>query len=84
MRISWVTIRGVSTAAMAGSSSRAWNCGLADGSSTSLASGPRLPPERYPALARVRQAGVTHDPDRLFTLALDGLLLALQASRPAS
>jgi Tetracyclin repressor-like, C-terminal domain len=36
-----------------------------------------LPAERYPALARVRRAGVRHDPDRLFDLALDGLLLAL-------
>jgi len=42
-----------------------------------------LPPERYPALARVQQAGVTHDPDRLFEFGLDGLILALRASRPA-
>src|SRR6202012_3171546 len=34
---------------------------------------------RYPALAAVRRAGVEHDPQRLFELALDGLLLALQA-----
>ncbi len=36
---------------------------------------------RYPALAAVQQAGVQHDPQRLFELALDGLLLALQAQR---
>jgi TetR/AcrR family transcriptional regulator, tetracycline repressor protein len=34
---------------------------------------------RYPALAAVQRAGVEHDPQRLFELALDGLLLALQA-----
>jgi TetR/AcrR family tetracycline transcriptional repressor len=38
-----------------------------------------LPPERYPALARVQQVGVTHDPDRLFEFGLDGLILALRA-----
>ncbi len=42
-----------------------------------------LPEERYPALARVQRAGVRHDPDRLFELALDGLMLALSAHRPA-
>jgi TetR/AcrR family transcriptional regulator, tetracycline repressor protein len=36
---------------------------------------------RYPALAAVQRAGVEHDPQRLFELALDGLLLALQAQR---
>jgi TetR/AcrR family tetracycline transcriptional repressor len=36
---------------------------------------------RYPALAAVQRAGVEHDPERLFELALDGLLLALQAQR---
>jgi TetR/AcrR family transcriptional regulator, tetracycline repressor protein len=36
---------------------------------------------RYPALAAVQQAGVQHDPQRLFELALDGLLLALQGQR---
>jgi TetR/AcrR family transcriptional regulator, tetracycline repressor protein len=41
-----------------------------------------LPAERYPALARVQRAAVRHDPDRLFELALDGLLLALSARRP--
>jgi TetR/AcrR family tetracycline transcriptional repressor len=38
-----------------------------------------LPAERYPALSRVQQAGVHHDPGRLFDLALDGLILALQS-----
>jgi TetR/AcrR family transcriptional regulator, tetracycline repressor protein len=35
----------------------------------------------YPALAAVQRAGVEQDPERLFELALDGLLLALQAQR---
>lgn len=39
--------------------------------------------EGYPALSRVVQANVAHDPDRIFDLALDGLILALQARRPA-
>jgi TetR/AcrR family transcriptional regulator, tetracycline repressor protein len=34
---------------------------------------------RYPALSRVRRANITHDPGRIFELALDGLILALQA-----
>ena len=42
-----------------------------------------LPAERYPALARVQRAAVRHDPNRLFELALDGLLLALKPGRPA-
>jgi TetR/AcrR family tetracycline transcriptional repressor len=37
-----------------------------------------LPADRYPALARVQRAGVRHDPERLFELALDGLVLALE------
>ena len=37
-----------------------------------------LPPDRYPSLAAVHQAGVHHDPERLFELALDGLVLGLQ------
>ena len=41
-----------------------------------------LPAERYPALARVQRAAVRHDPNRLFELALDGLLLALKPHRP--
>ena len=41
-----------------------------------------LPAERYPALARVRRAAVRHDPNRLFELALDGLVLALSARLP--
>jgi TetR/AcrR family tetracycline transcriptional repressor len=36
---------------------------------------------RYPALAAVQRAGVEHDPQRLFGLALDGLLLALETQR---
>ena len=40
-----------------------------------------LPVERYPALARVQRADVRHDPNRLFELALDGLLLALKPTR---
>lgn len=45
-----------------------------------------LPADRYPALARVQRAGVRHDPDRIFELALDGLVLALEdrcATSPA-
>lgn len=34
---------------------------------------------RYPALSRVQQANIVHDPGRIFELALDGLILALQA-----
>ena len=41
-----------------------------------------LPAERYPALARVQRAAVRHDPNRLFELALDGLVLALKPGRP--
>ena len=37
-----------------------------------------LPPHRYPSLAAVERAGVSHDPERLFELALDGLILALE------
>jgi TetR/AcrR family transcriptional regulator, tetracycline repressor protein len=40
-----------------------------------------LSPAGHPSLAAVERAGVAHDPDRLFELALDGLLVAL--SRPA-
>jgi TetR/AcrR family transcriptional regulator, tetracycline repressor protein len=38
-----------------------------------------LPPDRFPNLAAIAGAGVRHDPDRLFRLALDGLILALDA-----
>ena len=41
-----------------------------------------LAPARYPALSRVQQASVVHDPRRIFELALDGLILALQADHP--
>ena len=41
-----------------------------------------LTAERYPALARVQRADVRHDPNRLFELALDGLLLAVSTHRP--
>jgi TetR/AcrR family transcriptional regulator, tetracycline repressor protein len=43
-----------------------------------------LPAESYPALARVQRAAVHHDANRLFELALDGLLLALGACPPGS
>jgi TetR/AcrR family tetracycline transcriptional repressor len=42
-----------------------------------------LPVERYPALVHVQRAAVRHDPDRLFELALDGLVLSLEPHRPA-
>ena len=41
-----------------------------------------LPAARYPALSRVQQANIVHDPGRIFDLALDGLILALQAHHP--
>ena len=41
-----------------------------------------LPAARYPALSRVQQANIVHDPGRIFELALDGLILALQAHHP--
>ena len=41
-----------------------------------------LPPERFPHLAAVERANVSHDPDRLFSLALDGLILALAQRAP--
>jgi AcrR family transcriptional regulator len=41
-----------------------------------------LPAEQFPSLARVEQAGVRHDPDRIFEQALDGLILALAARHP--
>lgn len=34
--------------------------------------------DRFPSLATIERAGVHHDPDRLFELALDGLLLVLE------
>ena len=37
-----------------------------------------LAPERYPSLVATVQAGVEHDPTRLFELGLDGLVLALR------
>ena len=39
--------------------------------------------ERFPALTRIQQAGVRHDPDRLFEMALSGLILTLEAQHPA-
>lgn len=42
-----------------------------------------LDPDRYPALAAVQRAGVQHDPQRLFELALNSLLLALRAQQEA-
>jgi TetR/AcrR family tetracycline transcriptional repressor len=36
-----------------------------------------LPAERYPSLAAVERARVRHDPDRLFELALGGLIASL-------
>jgi TetR/AcrR family transcriptional regulator, tetracycline repressor protein len=43
-----------------------------------LAAEQALPAERYPGLAAVRRSGTRHDPQRLFVLALDGLILGLQ------
>jgi TetR/AcrR family tetracycline transcriptional repressor len=44
----------------------------------------QLPPDRYPGLGVIARAGVRHDPDRLFELALDGLVLALQHPRSSA
>lgn len=41
----------------------------------------QLPPERFPALDAIARAGVRHSADRLFELALDGLVLALREQR---
>jgi TetR/AcrR family transcriptional regulator, tetracycline repressor protein len=41
----------------------------------------QLPPDCYPGLGVVARAGVRHDPDRLFELALDGLVLGLEHQR---
>lgn len=38
----------------------------------------KLPADRYPSLAAVQRAGIRHDPERLFELALDGMVLGLQ------
>ncbi|MET0866326.1 MAG: TetR/AcrR family transcriptional regulator C-terminal domain-containing protein [Nakamurella sp.] len=43
-----------------------------------------LPAERFPTLARVQRAGVKHDANRLFELALDGLIRSLDALRPVT
>lgn len=42
-----------------------------------------LPVDTFPALAHVQREGVHHDPERLFELALDGLVLALADRLPA-
>jgi TetR/AcrR family transcriptional regulator, tetracycline repressor protein len=44
----------------------------------------RLPPDRYPSLGVIAHARVRHDPDRLFELALDGLVLGLEHQRSAA
>ena len=41
-----------------------------------------LPPERFPHLAAVERANVSHDPERLFSLALEGLILSLAQRAP--
>ena len=41
----------------------------------------QLPPERFPALDAIARAGVRHSADRLFELALDGLVLTLREQR---
>jgi TetR/AcrR family transcriptional regulator, tetracycline repressor protein len=38
-----------------------------------------LDPERFPALAAIGDAAVAHDPQRLFEVAVEGLILALRA-----
>lgn len=41
-----------------------------------------LPPERFPHLAAVERANVSHDPERLFRLAVEGLILSLAQRAP--
>jgi TetR/AcrR family tetracycline transcriptional repressor len=41
----------------------------------------QLPPDRFPGLGVIARAGVRHNPDRLFELALDGLVLVLEGQR---
>jgi AcrR family transcriptional regulator len=43
-----------------------------------------LPADRFPSLAAIARAGVRHDPDRLFELALDGVVLVLEKQRATS
>jgi TetR/AcrR family transcriptional regulator, tetracycline repressor protein len=40
-----------------------------------------LPAERYPSIAAVERAGVQHDPERLFELALDGLIASVSSNQ---
>jgi TetR/AcrR family tetracycline transcriptional repressor len=40
-----------------------------------------LPVERYPSIAAVERAGVQHDPERLFELALDGLIASVSSNQ---
>jgi TetR/AcrR family tetracycline transcriptional repressor len=40
-----------------------------------------LPADRYPSIAAVERAGVRHDPDRLFELALDGLIASVSSNQ---
>jgi TetR/AcrR family transcriptional regulator, tetracycline repressor protein len=41
----------------------------------------QLAPDRFPGLGVIARAGVRHDPDRLFELALEGLVLGLEHQR---
>lgn len=43
-----------------------------------------LPADRYPALRAITSAGVTHSADRLFEMALDGLISALRQPGPGT
>jgi TetR/AcrR family transcriptional regulator, tetracycline repressor protein len=58
---------------------------VSGGEDEHLAAQGTLPPDRYPSIAAVERAGVRHDPDRLFELALDGLIASLsQSAEPAT
>lgn len=43
----------------------------------------QLPADRYPSLTAIHQAGVHHDPDRLFESALNGLIRNLEPQLPS-
>lgn len=54
---------------------------VGDGNDDHIHAQQTLPADRYPSLAAVQRAGVRHDPERLFELALSGMVLGLQTQR---
>jgi AcrR family transcriptional regulator len=53
------------------------------GESEHVAAQQNLPVDRFPSLGAIESAGVRHDSDRLFELAVDGLVLVLERQRSA-